>query len=168
MIYFIPMTKKAYFAGGCFWGMEELFRKLPGVLETEVGYTGGMNQNPTYKNHPGHAEALEITYMPDQITYKELVDFFFRIHNPTTLNKQGNDLGTSYRSAAFYQSDEEKKIVEELIVLVNASTRWPSEVVTTLEPFTTFWKAEPEHQDYLQHNPGGYTCHAIKFESYLS
>jgi len=162
------MTKKAYFAGGCFWGMEELFRKLPGVLETEVGYTGGMNQNPTYKNHPGHAEALEITYMPDQITYKELVDFFFRIHNPTTLNKQGNDLGTSYRSAAFYQSDEEKKIVEELIVLVNASTRWPSEVVTTLEPFTTFWKAEPEHQDYLQHNPGGYTCHAIKFESYLS
>jgi len=162
------MTKKAYFAGGCFWGMEELFRKLPGILETEVGYTGGMNENPTYKNHPGHAEALEITYMPNQITYKELVDFFFRIHNPTMLNKQGNDLGTSYRSAVFYQSDEEKKIVEELIVLVNASKRWPSEVVTTLEPFTTFWKAESEHQDYLQHNPGGYTCHAIKFESYLS
>jgi peptide-methionine (S)-S-oxide reductase len=162
------MTTKAYFAGGCFWGMEELFRKLPGVLDTEVGYSGGMNENPTYKNHPGHAEALEVSYLPDQISHKELVDFFFRIHNPTTLNKQGNDIGSSYRSTIFYQDDIEKKNAEELIPLVDVSGRWPSKVVTTLEPFKKFWPAEPNHQDYLQHNPGGYTCHAIKFDSYLS
>lgn len=147
--------------------MEELFRELNGVEDTEVGYTGGDNENPTYRNHPGHAEALEISYDPEKISYKELLDFFFRIHNPTTLNQQGNDIGTSYRSAIFYANDEEKQAGEEFIQRVNDSRRWPDPVVTTLEPLTTFWPAEEDHQDYLQKTPGGYTCHAIRFDSYL-
>jgi len=159
--------KKATFAGGCFWGMEELFRDLSGVVGTEVGYTGGDNENPTYENHPGHAEALQIEYDPEKISYKKLLDFFFRIHNPTTLNQQGNDVGTSYRSAIFYHSEEEKKEAEEFIDIVNNSGRFKNPVVTTLEPYTTFFKAEGYHQDYLQKNPGGYTCHAVYFESYL-
>lgn len=161
------MINRAYFAGGCFWGMEELFRELPDVIDTETGYTGGTNDSPTYENHPGHAETLEITYDTEKISYPELLDFFFRIHNPTTLNQQGNDIGSSYRSAIFYQNDEEKAEAEKFIGIVNKSGRWKDPVVTTLEPFTKFWKAEEYHQDYLQNNPGGYTCHAIRFDSYL-
>lgn len=161
------MSKKAVFAGGCFWGLEELIRAQPGVVNTEVGYTGGANVNPTYESHPGHAEAVAIEYDPAQTSYKQLLDFFFQIHNPTTLNRQGNDVGTSYRSAIFYANEEEKKEAEEFIKIVNESKRWPGPVVTTLEPLTTFYKAEEYHQDYLQKNPGGYTCHAIWFDSYL-
>lgn len=162
------MTKNAYLAGGCFWGLEDLIREQPGVTDTEVGYTGGQNENPTYEHHPGYAEAVEITYDPEKISYKQLLDFFFQIHNPTTLNQQGNDRGTSYRSAIFYQSEEEKKIAEEMITIVNESGRWQDPVVTTLELFTRFWPAEEYHQDYLEKNPQGYTCHAIYFQSYLS
>jgi peptide-methionine (S)-S-oxide reductase len=160
-------TKKAYLAGGCFWGLEELFRDVPGVIDTETGYTGGKNKNPTYRDHPGHAEALEIEYDPAVVSYKQLLDFFFQIHNPTTLNQQGNDIGTSYRSAIFFQNEEEKAIAEEMIDIVNESARWDDPVVTTLEPYTRFWDAEPEHQDYLQRFPNGYTCHAVFFDSYL-
>ena len=160
--------KKAVLAGGCFWGLEDLLRAQPGVLDTEAGYTGGTNDNPSYENHPGHAEAVEIVYDSAVITYKKLLDFFFQIHNPTTLNHQGNDRGTSYRSAIFYASKEEKNIAEEMIEIVNNSGRWDFPVVTTLEPLTRFWPAEEYHQDYLQKNPGGYTCHAIYFDSYLS
>lgn len=159
--------KKTYLAGGCFWGLEELFRTLPGVVATEAGYTGGENDNPTYENHPGHAEALEVEYNPEKTDYKHILDFFFQIHNPTTLNRQGNDVGSSYRSAIFYQNEDEKKIAEEMIDIVNESGRWDGPVVTTLEPFTQFWPAEEYHQDYLQKHPGGYTCHAIYFDSYL-
>ena len=162
------MIKKAYLAGGCFWGLEDLFRKLPGVIETEAGYTGGKDENPTYENHSGHAEALEIEYDSEKISYKKILDFFFQIHNPTTLNQQGNDIGTSYRSAIFYQNEEEKEVAGEMIDIVNGSERWPNPVVTTLEPFTRFWRAEEYHQDYLQKNPGGYTCHSIYFDSYLN
>jgi peptide-methionine (S)-S-oxide reductase len=161
------MLKKAYLAGGCFWGLEDLFRDLKGVTDTEAGYTGGKNDNPTYENHPGHAEALEVTYDPELISYKQLLDFFFQIHNPTTLNRQGNDMGTSYRSAIFYQNEEEKEEAEKFIDIVNESGRWGDPVVTTLEPFSRFWPAEEYHQDYLVKNPGGYTCHAIFFDSYL-
>ena len=160
--------QKAYLAGGCFWGLEDLMKTLPGVVDTEAGYTGGENDNPTYRNHPGHAEALEITYDETQLSYQRLLDFFFQIHNPTTLNQQGNDRGSSYRSAIFYQTEEEKTVAEDMIRIVNESERWPDPVVTTLEPYTRFWPAEPEHQDYLERHPGGYTCHAIYFDSYLS
>jgi peptide-methionine (S)-S-oxide reductase len=161
------MNKRAYFAGGCFWGLEDLIREQSGVIETEVGYTGGQNENPTYEHHPGHAEAVEITYDPEKTSYKKLLDFFFQIHNPTTLNQQGNDIGTSYRSAIFYQNEDERKEAEEFIEIVNESGRWSDPVVTTLEPFTRFWPAEEYHQDYLEKNPSGYTCHAIYFDSYL-
>jgi peptide-methionine (S)-S-oxide reductase len=161
------MTKEAVLAGGCFWGLEELFRDLPGVIDTEAGYTGGENEHPTYELHPGHAEALLITYDPEVITYKEILDFFFQIHNPTTLNAQGNDKGTSYRSAIFYMDAEEKHTALDMIDIVNTSKRWKDPVVTTLEAFTSFWPAEDYHQDYLQKHPGGYTCHAIYFDSYL-
>lgn len=161
------MIKTAIFAGGCFWGLEDLIKTVPGVTDTEVGYCGGKNDNPTYENHPGHAEAVQITYDDEKTSYTKLLDFFFQIHNPTTLNQQGNDKGTSYRSAIFYQNDEEKKEAERFIGIVNESERWPDPVVTTLEPFTGFWPAEDYHQDYLIKNPGGYTCHAIYFDSYL-
>lgn len=159
--------KKAYFAGGCFWGLEELFRNIDGVIDTETGYTGGESHSPNYQNHEGHAEALEVTYDPEKITYKELLDWFFRVHNPTTLNQQGNDRGTSYRSAIFYQNEEEKEEAEMFIDIVNDSEMWSNPVVTSLEKFSTFWPAESEHQDYLQKNPGGYTCHAVYFDSYI-
>lgn len=162
------MNKKIVLAGGCFWGLEDLLRDQKGVITTEVGYTGGKNDNPTYESHPGHAEAVEITYDPEQTTYKELLDFFFQIHNPTTLNQQGNDRGTSYRSAIFYGDDTEKAVAEEMIDIVNASKRWSDPVVTTLEPLTKFWIAEGYHQDYLVKKPNGYTCHAVYFSSYLS
>ena len=157
----------AVLAGGCFWGLEDLVRKQPGVINTEVGYTGGQNDNPTYQRHPGHAEALEITYDPAETSYQRILDFFFQVHNPTTLNRQGNDRGTSYRSAIFYKDEEEKRTAEEMIEIVNRSGRWPNPVVTTLEPLTKFWPAEAYHQDYLVKNPGGYTCHRIYFDSYL-
>ena len=150
-----------------FLGLEDLLRSLPGIIDTEAGYTGGRNDNPTYQNHPGHAEAVEITYNPEEISYKQLLNFFFQIHNPTTLNQQGNDMGTAYRSAIFYKNKEEKRVAEEMIEIVDESKRWRDSVVTTLEPFTHFWPAESYHQDYLKKNPGGYTCHAIYFDSYL-
>lgn len=160
--------KKAYIAGGCFWGMEDLFRTRPGVKDTEVGYIGGTNDHPTYRNHPGHAEGIEITYNPEETSFKELLDYFFRIHDPGTINRQGNDIGTSYRSAIFYQSNEEKKEAEEMIKIVNDSKKWDQPVATTLEPYTPFWPAEPEHQDYLVKHPNGYTCHFERFdESYI-
>jgi len=161
------MRQKAYIAGGCFWGLEELIQKLPGVIDTEAGYTGGENDHPTYENHPGHAEALEVVYDDEKIDYKHILNFFFQIHNPTTINRQGNDRGTSYRSAIFYQSEVEKRIAVEMITIVNDSRRWTGSIVTTLELFKRFWPAEDYHQDYLQKHPGGYTCHAVYFDSYL-
>jgi peptide-methionine (S)-S-oxide reductase len=161
------MNKKIVLAGGCFWGLEDLIRNQPGVVTTEVGYTGGSAEYPTYQNHEGHAEAVEIEYDPEKTSYKKLLDFFFQIHNPTTLNQQGNDRGTSYRSAIFYGNEEERKLGEEFIAIVNNSKRWKDPVVTTLEPLVKFYKAEEYHQDYLQKNEGGYTCHSIYFDSYL-
>jgi len=155
--------KKAYIAGGCFWGMEDLFRKRPGIKDTEVGYQGGENDNPTYRNHPGHAEGIELTYDPNETSFREILDYFFRIHNPTTVDKQGNDRGSSYRSTIFFQNEEEKNDAEEIIKIVNYSGKWEGNAVTTLEPYSTFWKAEPEHQDYLERNPNGYTCHFERF-----
>ena len=160
-------SKKIVLAGGCFWGMEELIRKQPGVLNTTVGYTGGRVENPNYQNHEGHAEAVEIEYDPKLTSYRQLLDFFFRMHNPTTLNRQGNDIGSSYRSAIFYGNEEEKQEAARFIEIVNASKRWKAPVVTSLEPLKKFYKAEEYHQDYLQKNPGGYTCHLIYFDSYL-
>lgn len=157
-------NKKAYIAGGCFWGMEDLFRNRSGILDTEVGYIGGENDNPTYGNHPGHAEGIEITYDPSITSFKEILDFFFRIHNPTTVDQQGNDRGSSYRSAIFYQDEQEKAMAEEVIEVVDKSKKWGNSVVTTLEPYTQFWAAEPEHQDYLVRVPNGYTCHFLRFE----
>lgn len=161
------MIKKIILAGGCFWGLEELVRKEPGVVETRVGYTGGSVEDPTYHDHAGHAEAVEISYDTEKTSYKNLLDFFFRVHNPTTLNQQGNDKGTSYRSAIFYETEEEKKEAENFIEIVNKSARWKSPVVTTLEHLNKFYPAEDYHQDYLQKNPNGYTCHAVYFRSYL-
>lgn len=162
------MTKKQIvLAGGCFWGLEDLIRKQPGVLDTEVGYAGGANANPTYENHPGHAEAVQITYDTNQTDLKHLLDFFFQIHDPTTMNRQGNDIGTSYRSTIFYADEEEKHLAQEMIDVVNKSARWPNPVVTTLESLTTFYPAENDHQDYLIKNPNGYTCHFSRGGSYL-
>jgi len=161
------MTKKIVLAGGCFWGMEEMIRKQPGVIHTTVGYEGGKIENPTYKNHEGYAEAVEIEYNPEKTSYQQLLDFFFEIHNPTTVDRQGNDIGSSYRSAIFYGNEKEKKEAEKFIEIVNMSKRWKDPVVTTLEPLGKFYPAEEEHQDYLQKNPNGYTCHTIYFDSYI-
>jgi peptide-methionine (S)-S-oxide reductase len=151
------MTKSLIIAGGCFWGMEDLFRMQPGVIDTEVGYTGGANTSPTYEFHPGHAEALAITYDESATSLDQLFDYFFRIHDPTTLNRQGNDIGTSYRSAIFYDDDEQKQEAERAVERAEAA--WKKPITTTLEPLDTFYSAETYHQDYLQKNPGGYTCH---------
>lgn len=159
--------KKAYIAGGCFWGMEDLFRVRPGIIDTEVIYLGGENDNPTYRNHPGHAEGIELSYDPEQTSFRLILDYFFRIHNPTTIDRQGNDVGSSYRSTIFIQNEEEKQVAEEVIAIVNASAKWDGKVATTLEPFTKAWAAEPAHQDYLVKNPGGYTCHFERFGSFL-
>lgn len=150
---------RAVLAGGCFWGMEELIRKLPGVKSTRVGYTGGDVPNATYRNHGTHAEGLEVIYDPTQITYRRLLEVFFQIHDPTTLNRQGNDVGMSYRSAIYYTDEDQKAVALDTIGDVEASGLWPGKVVTEVEPVGDFWEAEPEHQDYLQRFPGGYTCH---------
>lgn len=159
--------KKVYIAGGCFWGMEDLFRNQTGIKDTEVGYIGGENDNPTYRNHPGHAEGIEITYDANETSFKKILDYFFRIHNPTTMDQQGNDMGSSYRSAIFYQNEEEKEIAKEVIKIVDDSNKWNGKTVTTLEPYSTFWQAEPEHQDYLVKQPNGYTCHFERFDTFL-
>jgi len=159
--------KKAYIAGGCFWGMEELFRVRKGITDTEVGYIGGVNDKPTYRNHPGHAEGIELTYDADETSFREILDYFYRIHNPTTMDQQGNDRGSSYRSAIFIQNEEERKVAEEVIDIVNKSGKWEGKIVTTLEPIATFWPAEPEHQDYLVKQPNGYTCHFERFGTFL-
>jgi peptide-methionine (S)-S-oxide reductase len=155
-------TETAILAGGCFWGLEELVRKRPGVISTRVGYTGGSNENPTYRNHPGHAEALEIIFDPSKTSFREQLEFFFQVHDPTTLDRQGNDIGSSYRSAIFPQSPEQEAVARDTIADVDASGLWPGKVVTTIEPAGTFWEAEPEHQDYLQNYPNGYTCHFVR------
>ena len=152
-------TEKAILAGGCFWGMQDLVRKLPGVISTRVGYSGGDVPNATYRNHRGHAEAIEVIFDPDMISYRDLLEFFFQVHDPTTRNRQGNDIGTSYRSAIFYTSDAQKKVAEDTIADVDASGLWPGKVVTEASPAGPFWEAEPEHQDYLERYPDGYTCH---------
>lgn len=161
------MIKKIYLGGGCFWGLQELFRKLPGVIKTRVGYSGGDIKNPTYENHEGHAEVLEIEYDTKKTSFTKILDFYFQIHDPTTLNRQGNDRGLSYRSVIFYDSNSEKEKAEEFIELVDNSGRWANKVVTTLEPFEKFYLAEDYHQDYLQKYPDGYTCHFMRFGSYL-
>ena len=157
-------SEKAILAGGCFWGMEELVREQPGVTSTRVGYTGGEVKNATYRNHGTHAEGLAITFDPEKTSYRKLLEFFFQIHNPTTKNRQGNDVGTSYRSAIFYLNDEQKTTAEEVIKEVNASGKWPGKVVTEVVPASDFWDAEEEHQAYLQKHPFGYTCHYIRPE----
>jgi peptide-methionine (S)-S-oxide reductase len=152
-------TQKAVLAGGCFWGMQDLIRKRPGVVTTRVGYTGGQVANATYRNHEGHAEAIEIVFDPAVTSYRDLLEFFFQIHDPSTKNRQGNDIGTSYRSAIFYETDEQKAIAEDTIADVDASGLWPGKVVTEVTPAGAFWEAEHEHQDYLERIPNGYTCH---------
>ena len=152
-------TETAILAGGCFWGMQDLIRKRPGVIETRVGYTGGEVANATYRNHGSHAEAIEITFDPDTVSYRDLLEFFFQIHDPSTKNRQGNDMGASYRSAIFYTSDEQKAVAIDTIADVDASGLWPGKVVTEVVAAGPFWEAEPEHQDYLERYPAGYTCH---------
>jgi peptide-methionine (S)-S-oxide reductase len=152
-------TERAVLAGGCFWGMQDLIRRLPGVVSTRVGYTGGDVPHATYRNHRGHAEAIEIVFDPARMSYRELLEFFFQIHDPTTRDRQGNDVGTSYRSAIFYTSAEQKAVAEETIADVEASGLWPGKVVTEVARASEFWEAEPEHQDYLERYPDGYTCH---------
>src|ERR1700744_4662104 len=148
-------NERAVLPGGCFWGMQDLIRKQPGVISTRVGYTGGDVANATYRNHGTHAEGIEIIFDPSKISYRTLLEFFFQIHDPTTLNRQGNDRGTSYRSGIYYTSDEQKRIAEETIADVNASGLWPGKVVTEIAPAGPFWEADPEHQDYLEHYPNG-------------
>ena len=153
-------TEIAVLAGGCFWGMQDLIRKRPGVISTRVGYTGDDSlANATYRNHGNHAEAIEIVFDPEQTSFRDILEFFFQIHDPTTKNRQGNDVGLSYRSAIFYTSDEQKRVAEDTIADVEASGLWPGKVVTEVTPAGPFWEAEPEHQDYLERIPDGYTCH---------
>jgi peptide-methionine (S)-S-oxide reductase len=155
-------TERAVLAGGCFWGVQELVRNLPGVISTRVGYTGGDVANATYRNHGTHAEGIEIVFDPSATSFRDLLEFFFQIHDPTTLNRQGNDMGLSYRSAIYYTSDEQKAIAQDTIADVDASGLWPGKVVTEVEAAGDFWEAEPEHQDYLQRYPNGYTCHWVR------
>jgi len=155
-------TERALLAGGCFWGMQDLIRRYPGVISTRVGYTGGDVPNATYRKHGTHAEAIEIIFDPRKIGYRQLLEFFFQIHDPTTRNRQGNDIGTSYRSAIFFTSDDQQRIALDTIADVDASSHWPGKVVTEVIPAGPFWEAEPEHQDYLEHYPNGYTCHFVR------
>jgi peptide-methionine (S)-S-oxide reductase len=154
--------ERAVLAGGCFWGMQDLLRRRPGVISTRVGYTGGNVANATYRNHEGHAEAIEIIFDPQKLSYRKLLEFFFQMHDPTTKNRQGNDVGTSYRSAIFYTTEEQKRIAQETIADVDASGLWPGKAVTEIKPAAEFWEAEPEHQDYLERIPNGYTCHYVR------
>ena len=156
------MTERAVLAGGCFWGMQDLIRKLPGVVSTRVGYTGGDVPHATYRNHGTHAEGIEIIFEPEKISYRRILECFFQIHDPTTINQQGNDKGMSYRSGIFYVNAEQERIALDTIRDVEASGLWPGKVVTEVEPVGDFWEAEPEHQDYLQRLPNGYTCHFIR------
>jgi peptide-methionine (S)-S-oxide reductase len=153
---------KAILAGGCFWGMQDLLRRYPGILSTRVGYTGGDVANATYKNHGSHAEAIEITFDPSVISYRQILEFFFQIHDPSTENRQGNDVGVSYRSAIFYLNDDQKYVAEDTVADADASGLWPGKIVTEIAPAGPFWEAEPEHQDYLERYPDGYTCHFIR------
>jgi peptide-methionine (S)-S-oxide reductase len=155
-------NERAILAGGCFWGMQDLLRSFPGVISTRVGYTDGKVANATYRNHEGHAEAIEIIFDPQQLSYRRLLEFFFQIHDPTTANRQGNDVGSSYRSAIFFTTDERKRITEDTIADVNASGLWLGKVVTEVVPASAFWEAEREHQDYLERIPNGYTCHFVR------
>ena len=155
-------SEVAVFAGGCFWGVQDLLRRYPGVIATRVGYSGGDVRNATYRNHGTHAEAVEIVFDPKLISYRQLLEFFFQIHDPSTLNRQGNDRGLSYRSAIFYTNPEQKRVAEDTIADVDASGIWPGKVVTEIAPAGDFWQAEPEHQDYLERYPNGYTCHFIR------
>jgi peptide-methionine (S)-S-oxide reductase len=154
--------ERAVLAGGCFWGMQDLIRRMDGVIGTRVGYTGGDVANATYRNHGTHAEGIEIIFDPAKLSFRRLLEFFFQIHDPTTLNRQGNDRGTAYRSGIYYTNPEQKRIAEETIADVNASGLWPGKVVTEVAPVGPFWEAEPEHQDYLERYPNGYTCHFIR------
>ena len=156
------MSERAVLAGGCFWGMQDLIRKMPGVLSTRVGYTGGDVPNATYRHHGTHAEGIEVIFDPDQISYRQLLEFFFQIHDPSTLNRQGNDRGLSYRSAIYFENDAQKAEAERTIKDVDASGLWPDKVVTEVEPVGDFWEAEPEHQDYLERIPNGYNCHYVR------
>ncbi len=156
------MSERAVLAGGCFWGMQDLIRKMPGVLSTRVGYTGGDVPNATYRHHGTHAEGIEVIFDPEQISYRQLLEFFFQIHDPSTLNRQGNDRGLSYRSAIYFENDAQKAEAERTIKDVDASGLWPDKVVTEVEPVGDFWEAEPEHQDYLERIPNGYTCHYVR------
>ncbi|WP_438301487.1 peptide-methionine (S)-S-oxide reductase MsrA [Pseudomonas sp. NMS19W] len=155
-------TETAILAGGCFWGMQDLLRRYPGVLKTRVGYSGGDVPNATYRHHGNHAEAIEIVFDPAVISYRQILEFFFQIHDPTTPNRQGNDLGPSYRSAIYYLNEQQRDIAEDTAADVDASRLWPGRVVTEIEPAGPFWEAEPEHQDYLERIPNGYTCHFIR------
>ena len=155
-------TERAVLAGGCFWGVQDLVRKQPGVLSTRVGYSGGDVPNATYRNHGTHAEAIEIIFDPAVTSFRRLLEFFFQIHDPTTVNRQGNDIGLSYRSAIFYTTPEQKAVAEDTIADVEASGLWPGKVVTEVAPVGDFWEAEPEHQDYLERIPNGYTCHFVR------
>jgi peptide-methionine (S)-S-oxide reductase len=155
-------TETAILAGGCFWGMQDLLRSFPGVVSTRVGYTGGDVVNATYRNHGTHAEAIEIKFDPTRTSYRQILEYFFQLHDPTTKNRQGNDVGMSYRSAIFYLDDEQKRVAEDTVADVDASGLWPGKVVTEIAPAGPFWEAEPEHQDYLQRYPDGYTCHFIR------
>ena len=154
--------ERAVLAGGCFWGMQDLIRKMDGVISTRVGYSGGDVANATYRNHGTHAEAIEVVFDPARLGYRKLLEFFFQVHDPTTRNRQGNDVGTSYRSAIYTTSDEQKRVAEDTIADVNASGLWPGRVVTEVAPAGPFWQAEPEHQDYLERIPNGYTCHFVR------
>jgi peptide-methionine (S)-S-oxide reductase len=154
--------ERAVLAGGCFWGMQDLLRRYDGIISTRVGYSGGDVRNATYRNHGTHAEAIEIIFDPAKLSYRQLLEFFFQIHDPTTKNRQGNDRGPSYRSAIFYSSESQERIAEETIADINASGLWPDKVVTELAPVGDFWEAEPEHQDYLERYPDGYTCHFVR------
>ena len=156
------MSERAVLAGGCFWGMQDLIRKMPGVLSTRVGYTGGDVPNATYRHHGTHAEGIEVIFDPDKISYRKLLEFFFQIHDPSTLNRQGNDRGMSYRSAIYFTSEAQKAVAERTIKDVDDSGLWPDKVVTEVEPVGNFWEAEPEHQDYLERIPNGYTCHYVR------
>ena len=157
------MTETAILAGGCFWGMQDLIRRIPGVVKTRVGYTGGHTQNPTYPDvctkTTGHAEAIEIVFDPNKVSYRKLLEFFFQIHDPTTIDRQGNDIGDSYRSEIYYTSQSQKEVAEQTIQDVDASGIWPGKVVTKVTKADVFWEAEPNHQDYLERIPNGYTCH---------